>query len=213
MTTTQGSFVQPLIEAIAPPGIVVGHRVIMPGDEAALLPEEFAPYANSVIKVRRASGAARMVARELLPRLGQAPQALPKSASGAPVWPEGIIGSLAHDADIAVAALARRHDYAGLGIDIEPAQPLDHDLLGIIATPSERRAINDDPLQAHVLFTIKEAVYKATHPIDGVFLEHHDVEVSLSTGAATIRNGRVVRFKHRVGAHIVALAFIAASAV
>jgi 4'-phosphopantetheinyl transferase EntD len=205
--------VQPLIEAIAPPGIVVGHRVIMPGDEAALLPEEFAPYANSVIKVRRASGAARMVARELLPRLGQAPQALPKSASGAPVWPEGIIGSLAHDADIAVAALARRHDYAGLGIDIEPAQPLDHDLLGIIATPSERRAINDDPLQAHVLFTIKEAVYKATHPIDGVFLEHHDVEVSLSTGAATIRNGRVVRFKHRVGAHIVALAFIAASAV
>jgi 4'-phosphopantetheinyl transferase EntD len=148
-----------------------------------------------------------------LQRLGRTSQALPRSASGAPVWPDGIIGSLAHDADIAVAALASRRDYTGLGIDIEPAHPLDHDLLDIIATPSERRAIDDDLLQAHVLFTIKEAVYKATHPIDGVFLEHHDVEVSLSTGVATTRNGRVVRFKHRVGAHIVALAFIAGSPV
>lgn len=197
-----------LVDAMAPSGILAGHRLIAPGDEAALLPEEAGVFARSVVKVRRASGAARIVARELLPRFGQAPQALPKSASGAPAWPHGIVGSLAHDDRIAVAAMALRRDYAGIGIDVEPALPLDRDLVEIVATPAERRAIYDDLLQARVLFAVKEAVYKAANPLDGVFLEHHDVEVSLVDGAATIRHGRVVKFRHCVGAHIVALAFI-----
>lgn len=201
---------QHIIDAVAMPGVLIGHRVIAPGDESALLPEEFGAFANSVAKVQRASGAARIVARELLAQLGQAPRPLPKSASGAPIWPDGIVGSLAHDAEVAVAAVARRGDYAGVGIDIEPAQPLDHDLIDIIATPSERGAIADDPLQARVLFTVKEAVYKAVHPLDGIFLDHHDVEVSLAAGTATIREGRVVKFRHGLGERIVALAFIAA---
>jgi 4'-phosphopantetheinyl transferase EntD len=210
MTQAQIPALQRTIEAVAAPGILVGHRLIGPGDDAALLPEEFPAFAGSVAKVRRASGAARMVARELLPRLGHAARPLPKSASGAPAWPDGIVGSLAHDAEVAVAAIALRSRYAGLGIDIEPARPLDRDLLDIVATASERRAIADDPLQARVLFTIKEAVYKAVHPLDGVFLEHHDVEVSLSAGVATIRTGRIVPFRHRIDARILALAFIAA---
>ncbi len=201
---------QQMIDALAPPGILVGHRLIAPGDEFALLPEEAGAFASSVVKVRRASGAARIVARELLRQFGRAPRAVPKSASGAPAWPDGIVGSLAHDAEVAIAAMASREDYAGVGVDIEPPRPLDHDLLDIIATPSERRAIKDDPLQAHLLFTIKEAIYKAVHPLDRVFLDHHDVEVSLKDNVATIRRGRAVQFRHCLGARIVALAFIAA---
>jgi 4'-phosphopantetheinyl transferase EntD len=211
MASAQNPRLQRMIDAIALPGVAVGHRLIAAGDEFALLPEEAMAFAGSVVKVRRASGAARMVARELLPRFGAPACPVPKSASGAPTWPAGIVGSLAHDAEVALAAMARRGDYAGLGIDIEPAQPLDPDVLDIIATPGERRAIADDPLQARVLFTIKEAIYKAVHPLDGVFLEHHDVEVSLAAGTARIAGGRVVPFRHALDQRIVALAFIAAN--
>ena len=210
MTIAQSLSLPRMIGAVAVPGILVGHRAIAEGDEFALLPEECGAFAGSVVKVRRASGAARIVARELMPRLGQPSQALPKSATGAPAWPAGIVGSLAHDSEVAVAALGRRSDYRGVGVDIEPARPLDAELLDLVATASERRAIGGDPLQARALFAVKEAVYKAVHPLDGIFLEHHDVEVSLASGTATTRQGRVVPFRHCIGARILALAFVAA---
>jgi 4'-phosphopantetheinyl transferase EntD len=210
MTPSSIPLLQRSMDAWAIPGIIVDHRVIEHGDEGCLLPGERETFAASVPKVQRASAAARMVARGLMLRLGLAQQAIPKSASGAPIWPVGVVGSLAHDSRIAVAALAMRRDYSSLGIDVEPAEPLDPELLDIVATPAERQRIEDDPYRGRLLFAVKEAVYKAVHPLDGVFLDHHDVEVSLAAGTAIVRRGRTVRFKHCVAGHIVALAFIPA---
>jgi 4'-phosphopantetheinyl transferase EntD len=195
-------------DAVAAPGILVGHRLIADGDDLALMPEEMAAFAGSVIKVRRASGAARIVARQLMARLGEAPRAIPKSTAGMPVWPKGVVGSLAHDAKAAVAAIARQEEFLGVGVDIEPAEPLADDLLGIVATASERKSIDGDPCRGRLLFSIKEAVYKAVYPLDRTFLDHHDVEVSLSAGTAVVRAGRIVPFRYYVAAHIVALAFV-----
>ena len=201
---------QRAIEAMAVPGISVDHRFIADGDELALLPEELLAFAGSVIKVRRASGAARIVARKLLSHFGQAPSAIPKSAAGVPVWPQGIVGSLAHDSQVAVAAVATRRAFLNIGVDIEPAEPLDPDLLDMVATVKERERILDDPYQGRLLFAVKEAIYKAVYPLDGTFLDHHDVEVSLPAGTAVVRNGREVNFRYCVASHIVVLAFIAA---
>jgi 4'-phosphopantetheinyl transferase EntD len=202
------SVLQHAIDALAVPGVLIGHRLIAPGDELALLPEELEALATSIDKVKRASGAARIVARRLMAQLGQAQQAVPKAASGAPIWPAGLVGSLAHDSQVAVAAMARRVDFFSVGIDVEPAEPLDADLLNLVATASERKGIADDPYRGRLLFTVKEAVYKSVYPLDGMFLEHHDVEVDLVTGTATLRNGRAVRFRYSLSSHIVVLAFI-----
>ena len=198
------------IEAMSVPGILVDHRLIAVGDELALLPAEVAAFAGSVLKVRRASGAARIVARMLLSRFGREPYAIPKSTTGMPVWPNGIVGSLAHDTKVAIAAMAAQPEFQSVGIDIEPAEPLAPDLLGIVATAKERDRIEDDPFRGRLLFSIKEAIYKAVYPLDRTFLDHHDVEVSLADGTAVVRNGRVVRFRHCAATHIVALAFIPA---
>jgi 4'-phosphopantetheinyl transferase EntD len=198
------------IEAMSVPGILVDHRLIADGDELALLPAEAAAFAGSVLKVRRASGAARIVARMLLSRLGREPYAIPKSTAGMPVWPDGIVGSLAHDAKVAVAAIAARPEFQSVGIDIEPAEPLAPDLLDIVATAQERDRIGDDPLRGRLLFSIKEAIYKAAYPLDRTFLDHHDVEVSLGDGTAVVQNGRVVRFRYCAATHIIVLAFIPA---
>ncbi len=199
---------QRAIDAMSVPGISIDHRLIADGDELALLPDEFGAFAASVIKVQRASGAARIVARKLLLEFGQPHQAIPKSTAGMPVWPHGIVGSLAHDAKVAVAAMAMQRDFLSVGVDVEPAEPLDPDLLHLVATTNERRHIQDDPCRGRVLFSVKEAVYKAVYPLDRVFLDHHDVEVNLPAGVAAVRNGRSVSFRYRVASHIVAVAFI-----
>jgi 4'-phosphopantetheinyl transferase EntD len=203
---------QHAIDSIAVPGILVDHRIIQESDESALLPEEMAAFGGSVLKVRRASGAARIVARTLLSRFGQLPRPIPKSMAGMPLWPDGIVGSLAHDAEVAVAAIAAQRDFAAIGIDVEPAEPIAPDLLDIVATARERGEVHDDPCHGRLLFSIKEAIYKAVYPLDRVFLDHHDVEVSLSAGGGTalVRNGRTVSFQYCVAPRIVVLAFIPA---
>src|SRR4029077_16676504 len=129
------------------------------GDEFALLPDEMSAFAKGVTKVRRSSGAARIVARELFRQLGRGDDAIRKGASGVPIWPDGLVGSLAHDAEIAVAAIARRHNFLSLGVDIEPAEALDSDLFELVATKTERRRIRNDGLAGRLLFSVKEAVY------------------------------------------------------
>jgi 4'-phosphopantetheinyl transferase EntD len=142
--------------------------------------------------------------------MGLPQQVIAKSASGAPMWPKGIVGSLAHDSEIAVAATAMQCDYSSIGVDVEPAEPLDPNLRDVIATLRECEQIGDDPGRSRLLFCIKEAVYKAVYPLDRTFLDHHDVEVDFATGTAVTCSGRAVYFRHRVSTHIVALAFIPA---
>jgi 4'-phosphopantetheinyl transferase EntD len=191
------------------PGILAGSRIIMQGDEHALLPIEAASLAGSIAKVRRASGAARIVARELMRQLGLPEQPIARSASGPPTWPQGVVGSLAHDASLAVAALASSADFLSVGIDVEPAEPLDPELIDIVAGPFERTRMNDDPFGGRLLFAAKEAVYKAVYPLDSIFLEHHDVEVDLRNHRAAVAcTNRIVPLQFSITDHIIALAWI-----
>jgi 4'-phosphopantetheinyl transferase EntD len=208
MTVIRDPSLQSAIDALALPGVLIGHRLITLGDEDALLPQEAHAFVSSVVKVRRASGAARIVARQLLAQLGYAPCALPKAPSGAPIWPAGVVGSLTHDSRVAIAAVGRCRDVAALGIDVEPAEPLPSDLLDLVATPQERLKIADDPYHGRLLFAAKEAVYKAVYPLDQTFLDHHDVQISFAERKATVRNGRIVELRFAISAHLVVLAFL-----
>ena len=112
---------QRAIDALAVPGLLIGHRVISQGDELELLHEEMASLSFPAIERRRASGAARRVARELMNSMGFAGLPILRSTFGAPIWPAGVVGSMAHDDRIAVAAVGLQRDLDAVGIDIEPA--------------------------------------------------------------------------------------------
>jgi 4'-phosphopantetheinyl transferase EntD len=211
MTEAVDPSLQRAIETLSAPDLLVGHRLISPGDELALLPEEAHSIVSPLVGVRRASGAARIVGRQLLERLGHAACAVPRSASGAPHWPAGVTGSFAHDARIAVAAVAMSRDVAALGIDVEPAEVLPPELLDLVATPHERRRLDDDPYRGRLLFTAKETVYKAVYPLDGIFLEFHDIEVDLAARKAVVRNGRELELRYCLSTHLVVLATIRAA--
>jgi len=204
---TAGPDLKAALRTIAPRGVLVGHRFIRPGDEEALLPEERTAFRQTASKVARQSGAARIVARDLLAVRGFHGVALPRSGSGAPVWPHGVVGSLAHDEEVAVAAVANSQDFSALGIDVEPADPLPPDLVRFVATPSERRRYSAGLLESRIMFVIKEAIYKALHPLDDMFLDFHDMEVDLEAGRGQTRNGQSVTLAFTLSPRVLALAF------
>ncbi len=156
--------------------------------------------------MRRASGAARSLGRDLLTRLGHEPCAIPKGDSGAPQWPAGIVGSFAHDGDIAVAAIARSHEFGAVGIDIEPAEALPDELRELVVTPRERPRLSEDSFQGRLLFAAKEAVYKAVAARDGLLLDYQDIDVDLAARQARLSDGRSVDLRYSVSTHIVVLA-------
>jgi len=200
-----------LAEAIASlsvPGVLIGHRVIQPGDESVLLETELKTITSPVLEKRRASGAARIVGRQLLKQLGLPEAAIPKRVSGAPLWPEGVTGSFAHDNAVAVAAAGLRRNVAAIGIDVEPAAMLPVDMLDLVTTVQERIGIDGEPYRGRLLFAVKEAVYKAVHPLDGLFLDYHDIEVDLAGRKAVTRNGRVLDIRYCLSTHIVAVAWL-----
>ena len=207
MTAAIDPTLQREIATLAVPGLLIGHRVITLGDENALIDEEAASITSSITQVRRASGAARIVARELLAQLGHTHARVPKDTSGAPVWPAGIVGSMAHDDRIAVAVVGLQRDVRALGVDIEPATPLPDDMLTLVGTAPELTGLAHDPLRGRLLFAVKEAVYKAAYPIDGTFLEFHDITVDLAGRKAVSKNGRVFTLHWCAGSHVVVLAF------
>jgi 4'-phosphopantetheinyl transferase EntD len=175
--------------ATLPGKIAIGCRQIRPADAAALTPAEAAPLVKAVPAVRAASGAGRLLARQILQSAGVTPVALLRSPSGAPAWPEGYVGSIAHDDVMAVAAIARDPALRGIGIDVEPRASLPEELVDLVVTAPEARELDGDRIAARLLFCAKEAVYKATNPIDGRFLEFDDIAVGIAAGMATTKSG------------------------
>ncbi len=199
-----------LLSQLALPGLEIACREIAAGDERFLLPEEASMVAGAPLMVKQHSGAARFLARELLSKLGGPRVPLVRERGQGPRWPAGYTGSLAHDHTHAAAVVARASDYLAVGIDIEPNLPLPDDVAEIVATASERARNGSDALQSRALFAVKEAVFKAVHPLDGTFLEFGDVEVDLAAGIARTMYGRAVPVRVAIGTHVIALAYLRA---
>ena len=109
----------------------------------------------------------RYCARTALERLGYLNQVVPVGTGRAPVWPPGITGSLAHHCDVAVAVVARCEELSGLGVDLEAAADLDHDLAPLIATAAEIDMLGNvmpAGAAAKIIFSAKESVFKCLWP-------------------------------------------------
>lgn len=193
------------------PGIDIACCHVSPECEKQLTIDEHASLAGCVPSVRRQAAAARMAARTLLDEAGHPDWSLPRRQGNPPTWPRGLVGSLSHCRNLAVAALTTRRTWLGIGIDVEPAEPLEEELLDTIASPEELSETGHDPMAVRILFSLKEAVYKAVHPMDQRFLEPHEVRVHLGEKRALTNYGREVPVRYIVNGHIVALAAVPAS--
>ncbi|PQZ48385.1 4'-phosphopantetheinyl transferase [Ochrobactrum sp. MYb15] len=197
------------LAAVAPRGVSVGCRTIQSGDEALLLAEERQSIQTSYLKRLKASGAVRYIARGLLGERGIDEFPVLRAPTGEPIWPEGIVGSLAHDDDVAVAAVVSAVDFQGLGIDVEPAIPLPADIQSLVRIPTDKIGNeHTSGISDRVLFCAKEAVYKAVYPLDLVILNYEDISVDLTKRYATTTTGRRAELVFCTSPRIVVLAFI-----
>ncbi len=196
-----------LLVELLPAGAMGAVGRIAPGNESLLTPVEAESLDRAVTRVRRASGTARRLARELCALLGVEAADIPRSRSGAPVWPAGLIGSLTHDSSMAAVIVARSCSFGGVGVDIEPSEPIGDDVVGLVVRDEENRGLRHDPVGGKLLFSIKEAVFKAVHPHDGIFLDFKDVTVDIESRTAQTRYGRRVHWRAHTWPRILVVAW------
>ncbi len=195
------------LAALLPAGIRAACRAIRPGDAALLMPQEAISVSARKDRMRDASGAARHVARGLLEREGVSGSPILKTAAGAPLWPNGRVGSLAHDDAYAIAAVASMASFAALGIDVEPAEPLAREVAEIVRIADDVLDGVDVIFAERLLFAAKEAVYKAVFPRDQVVLGFEDVVIDLRKGLGRTSKGRIVELAFCLRPRIVVLAW------
>jgi 4'-phosphopantetheinyl transferase EntD len=141
-------------------------------------PGEHTLYVGVASSVRRATSTGRALARDLLRNMGVVPGPMLRRSGGQCAWPSGMVGSIAHDDDVAVCVLSGGGINMAFGVDVEPALPLPHEIIHDVAChPTERAFVDGDAVAARLLFCAKEAVFKACFPVDEQFLEHVDVEL------------------------------------
>ncbi|MDX2355594.1 4'-phosphopantetheinyl transferase family protein [Dietzia sp. PP-33] len=153
---------------------------------AALYPVEAEQISGAVESRRVEFAAARACAREAMARLGLPAGPITRGGRGMPVWPAGVVGTLTHTAGLRAAALAPVDRVRSLGLDVEPHGPLSGGVLEAVSLPEEaawvraargaERAVHWDRL----LFTAKEATYKAWFPLTRRWLGFADAHITLT---------------------------------
>ncbi|QUJ75220.1 4'-phosphopantetheinyl transferase superfamily protein [Sulfitobacter albidus] len=209
---TDSDLVAALTASLLPQGVAVAAQIVAPpkGDP----PEVEASAVQRAIPQRRAEfHSGRDAARRAMVHLGVTPQPVPMANDRAPVWPEGLVGSITHADGMCIAAVALSTTLAGIGIDLEPAAPLPRELIAEVTTPPERTWLQDQPeaergLMARLIFSAKEAAYKAQYPLsqslfgfDGMTL-HIDRDTARFTARFTAPQGPFARGQTLAGRYV-----------
>ena len=182
---------------------------------AQLLPAERELVAQAVPSRQWEFARTRLLAHELLSTLGYPRVDLLRDEQRAPLWPVGVCGALAHTHGFQCALVATTDRVLTLGLDAERAGPLPPDVLESIASPGERQHLSQQaahlPLDT-VLFSAKEALYKAWYPVTGAWLGFEDAELNLIVDSVTAKTSETTtylsgsgRFTARVEEQVLAL--------
>jgi enterobactin synthetase component D len=139
---------------------------------------------NAVLKRRAEFEAGRAAARAALETLDIRSQPIPRAEDRRPIWPEGIVGSISHAEGFAAALVGHQAEIAGVGLDIEGADPLKNELHKYILTPQELTERDAKPIVAgsprcKISFVAKEALFKAIYPITLTFFSFHDARIKI----------------------------------
>jgi 4'-phosphopantetheinyl transferase EntD len=172
-----------LTESVLPQNVAVAARDprLMPPTTD---PSEGIAVERAVPKRVAEYHAGRAAARAAMVALGLPPRPIPMGPDRAPIWPDGLSGSISHTSQACVAAIGLRDAWAGIGVDLEDATALDPLLIGEICTVTEQKWLGHQPgdergLMAKLIFSAKEAAYKAQYPTSGILFGFEVLEVSV----------------------------------
>ncbi len=174
-----------LFRPLLPENVLIAEMAPADADPSALPLSERGLIERAVEHRQQEFAAGRILARGLLCHAGAQIDALLRDADRVPAWPQAVVGSITHCRSLCAVAVAPRSISAGIGIDVEPARPIDEDLHTMILRDAERGRIDAlppalRPLGAILVFSIKEAVYKSIYPERRHFLDFQQVEIAFT---------------------------------
>ena len=157
----------PLLEAgvrIMPVGCVLNVATVI-DDLSDLTETELSTIDSWAPHRRNEFATGRRCARRALDQLGFDQSAsLVADSDGVPAWPEDLVGSISHSRGVAAAVAARASEYSLVGLDLEKTNRLSEAAMKRVIHPKEAQVVGDDQVKASVLFSLKEAFYKAQFP-------------------------------------------------
>lgn len=111
----------------------------------------------------------RHVAHLALQQLGLEARPILRGPGREPIWPEGVVGSITHTGDRAIAAVALVEEAGGIGIDLEDSTRSFPALESQITVPDEATLLArmEKPARDAMVietFSAKESIYKAFYP-------------------------------------------------
>ncbi|WP_275040806.1 4'-phosphopantetheinyl transferase family protein [Nocardiopsis salina] len=170
------------------PGFAASAEAFDDGAHAPLFPEEETLMAGRQPRRRRQFATSRACARRALSDLGVQSAPILPGRHGEPRWPAGVVGSITHCDGYRAAVVARSGEAAAVGIDAEPGLPLPEGVRSLVASPREAASLARlgarEPRVPwdRLLFSAKEAAYKAWFPQARRWCALRDVSVQLGAG-------------------------------
>ena len=138
---------------------------------------------SSVRKRQAEFLAGRIVVKHGLELFGLTNSSVPIGDKRAPVWPEGIIGSISHSKETAICAIADKTFFKLVGIDQEAI--IDENLGDIsdqILTSGELSVLEDADLEFNkaltITFSAKESLFKALFPLVNEYFDFSAAKVT-----------------------------------
>lgn len=146
-------------------------------------PDEVRCLSPRAVEKRRAEFfLGRLAAFRALEALGVVPEPVRKGEHREPLWQDGIVGAISHKAGTAVAVVARQSVACGVGVDLEALEPpVRFEISSKVCTHREQDWLAERPgekdTRLKMLFSAKEAGFKAFYPIRRIYLGYRDAEL------------------------------------
>eukprot|EP00546_Thalassionema_frauenfeldii_P010531 CAMPEP_0178915916 /NCGR_PEP_ID=MMETSP0786-20121207/12314_1 /TAXON_ID=186022 /ORGANISM="Thalassionema frauenfeldii, Strain CCMP 1798" /LENGTH=264 /DNA_ID=CAMNT_0020589123 /DNA_START=131 /DNA_END=925 /DNA_ORIENTATION=- len=195
MSSTKQKYIETIFDVELPEGRCVGVQ-LNESDEDQILqnwsdpdhwvhtslhPEEVRFSMQHTIAMRKSFLIGRLAMRASLQDCVHKPCL--KDGKGRPILPKGYVGSISHKGSVGVA-LTRNSDNITVGVDIERHLPKKRSIARKVLTESERNDLGSLGVEnisadeeVMLRFSLKEAIYKAVHPIVNHFVGFQEAEV------------------------------------
>lgn len=176
-----------LFQSLLPSTAVVVEASISAA-QGDIFPEEMALLTRAVEKRRREFIAGRRCLRAAFSQLGLPERAILVGHMRCPEIPSGYSATITHSGDLCAAAAMPQGEFLAIGIDIESFAPLGSDLSSMILTPADSQMVEELATNstlsamhwAKLIFSAKEAFYKAYFQIVGEFLDFLEAEIKIN---------------------------------
>ena len=174
----------PLVASLFPPEVIT-NEVNPIQLQDSIFPEEEAFIQKAVLKRKQEFIVGRLCTRKALSEIGIEGFPLLMGKDRAPIWPSGVVGSIAHTAGYCGVAIAQKIDIESVGLDVECVEQVNRDTWKHFCNQQELSqinslAINEQQKNAALVFSAKECLYKCQYPISKKWVSFHDVTISIN---------------------------------